>query len=495
MSLERDDHGRRIPSWGGQPDLWETYKEEVRIWRLGCANTEDYSLAARLVSHLRGPARRIGQSMTDEELMPVVTEGALPPIEVAEDAGPEERRAAEAAQRAQGRGRRTVSHVQAIETLMKKLEVLAPQTQERRGLYLRDFFTDKKYVRRTGERLVEWIPRWEEGVTRLQRDGIDFFTVEDLPGFFFLEHVHLSESRLEMLRSAMDKDKLYDLRELKLAVQRLFPFIHKSERLSQPRRRYTAHVADQDDEEEEDEEEDDPQSNSSGPGRAGGGHDHDDDEGDHDLDDVQECYQAELQELAEELEELGELDADTVQQLEDAAITLSQSQQGLEVIRQHRARVKGGRGKGGRRKGGGKSGRGAGSSKKKGPPTHPPASRSSGGQRPSAKKSGKAQQSGRKPQQSIRDRKANSQCSVCFQYGHWHDDPECPGPPARGSRGTMLADHEGSEDSDDEPRDVRECSLVHALAHNVCLGDSKGHPDGRRALLDTCCAKSVCGDS
>ena len=73
----RDDHGRKVPSWGGQPDLWEAYKDEVRIWLLGSPNTDDYSLAARLVSHLRGPARRIGLSLTDEELMPTVLEPEL----------------------------------------------------------------------------------------------------------------------------------------------------------------------------------------------------------------------------------------------------------------------------------------------------------------------------------------------------------------------------------------------------------------------------------
>ena len=89
-----------------------------------------------------------------------------------------------------------------------------------------------------------------------------------------------------MLRSQMPADKLYELPDLKLAVQRLFPNIHKSEHRSQPqgRRRYTAHVADRDDEEEEDDEEEDPQSASSGPARAGGGEDDDDD---HDLNEVQ----------------------------------------------------------------------------------------------------------------------------------------------------------------------------------------------------------------
>ena len=50
--MHRDDQGRKVPSWGGQPHLWETYKDQVRIWLLGSPQTDDYSLAARLVSHL-----------------------------------------------------------------------------------------------------------------------------------------------------------------------------------------------------------------------------------------------------------------------------------------------------------------------------------------------------------------------------------------------------------------------------------------------------------
>ena len=112
MSHERDDHGRRIPSWDGRPDLWEQYKDEVRIWTLGSAASADYSLAARLVSHLRGPAKRIGMGMTDEELEPRVTE-------------------------AEEGGRCIVSHKPPIQLLMTKLEVLAPQQQERRGTYFK----------------------------------------------------------------------------------------------------------------------------------------------------------------------------------------------------------------------------------------------------------------------------------------------------------------------------------------------------------------------
>ena len=71
-SQEQD---RRVPSRNGNPETWEQYKDEVRIWQLGSSLDVSYSLAARLVQQLRGPARRIGLSMKDEELAPVLADG------------------------------------------------------------------------------------------------------------------------------------------------------------------------------------------------------------------------------------------------------------------------------------------------------------------------------------------------------------------------------------------------------------------------------------
>ena len=49
-----------MPSWNGNPETWQQYKEDVRIWTLGTKLDVEYSLAARLVSNLRGAARRLG---------------------------------------------------------------------------------------------------------------------------------------------------------------------------------------------------------------------------------------------------------------------------------------------------------------------------------------------------------------------------------------------------------------------------------------------------
>ena len=127
MFGSRDDHGRKIPSWDGRPDTWQEYKDEVRIWVLGSPNTADYSMAARLVAHLKGPARRIGLAMTDTELSPEVTE--TPSADGTTT-------------------KKEVNHKKSIELLLDRLQALAPQQQDRRGQYLRDFFREEKYRRR-----------------------------------------------------------------------------------------------------------------------------------------------------------------------------------------------------------------------------------------------------------------------------------------------------------------------------------------------------------
>ena len=121
MSHERDDHSRKIPSWNGSPESWGMYKDEVRIWALGSPATADYSLCARLVAHLKSPARRIGLSMTNEELQPTI-------LEADGDAEPP-------------RAHRAVTHRPAIKKLLDRLQALAPQMHERRGQRLREFFS------------------------------------------------------------------------------------------------------------------------------------------------------------------------------------------------------------------------------------------------------------------------------------------------------------------------------------------------------------------
>ena len=68
MARDEEFAQSKVPSWNGNPESWEAYKDEVRIWLLGVKVDVEYCLAARLVSQLRGPARRIGLAMTDAQL-------------------------------------------------------------------------------------------------------------------------------------------------------------------------------------------------------------------------------------------------------------------------------------------------------------------------------------------------------------------------------------------------------------------------------------------
>ena len=112
------DNREQVPSWSGNPETWQAYKDEVRIWLLGSKLDVEYSLAARLVTKLKGPARRLGLSMTDEELNPP--------------------RAAENPDLRAG-----------VNNLLTRLERLVPLAQDRRGNFLKQFFKEEKYKRRT----------------------------------------------------------------------------------------------------------------------------------------------------------------------------------------------------------------------------------------------------------------------------------------------------------------------------------------------------------
>ena len=110
-----DDDRKTIPSWNGHPDTWRRYEEEVRIWLLGTKLAVEYSLAARLVQKLSGPARRVGLAMKDEDLKPVC--GETPDLRAG------------------------------VDNLMKKLKQLAPQQDVRRGGQLKEFFKEEQYKR------------------------------------------------------------------------------------------------------------------------------------------------------------------------------------------------------------------------------------------------------------------------------------------------------------------------------------------------------------
>ena len=58
----------RIPEWNGEPNGWQRWQDEVRFWRMSESMNVEWSMAARLVSGLSGPARRVALTMTEKEL-------------------------------------------------------------------------------------------------------------------------------------------------------------------------------------------------------------------------------------------------------------------------------------------------------------------------------------------------------------------------------------------------------------------------------------------
>ena len=62
--------GDRVPTWNGNAAEWESFRDEIRVWRLGENLNVKYSLAARLVSGLSGPARMTCMTMDADQLHP-----------------------------------------------------------------------------------------------------------------------------------------------------------------------------------------------------------------------------------------------------------------------------------------------------------------------------------------------------------------------------------------------------------------------------------------
>ena len=61
---------RHIPTWNGNAAKWESFRDEIRVWRLGENLNVKYSSAARLVSGLSGPARLTCMTINAEQLHP-----------------------------------------------------------------------------------------------------------------------------------------------------------------------------------------------------------------------------------------------------------------------------------------------------------------------------------------------------------------------------------------------------------------------------------------
>ena len=58
-----------FPEWDGDPSDLRDYQQEARLYKTADNLEVNWSGAARLVGGVKGAARRVGQAMTDQELL------------------------------------------------------------------------------------------------------------------------------------------------------------------------------------------------------------------------------------------------------------------------------------------------------------------------------------------------------------------------------------------------------------------------------------------
>ena len=63
-----EDDRRAIPSWNGNPQTFRQYEEDVKFWMMGTKLDVEYSIAARLIARLSGPALRAARRMSEADL-------------------------------------------------------------------------------------------------------------------------------------------------------------------------------------------------------------------------------------------------------------------------------------------------------------------------------------------------------------------------------------------------------------------------------------------
>ena len=68
-------------TWNGNAAKWESFRDEIRVWRLGENLNVKQSLVARLVSGLSGHARFTCMIMDAEQLHPPLGEGLIATVD------------------------------------------------------------------------------------------------------------------------------------------------------------------------------------------------------------------------------------------------------------------------------------------------------------------------------------------------------------------------------------------------------------------------------
>ena len=83
--MDRDEHPgggggegySLIPVLDGAPQGWRRYRDDLEIWAPGTKLEVNYCVAARVVSRLKGSARRVGLRIPREQLQPLPASPAV----------------------------------------------------------------------------------------------------------------------------------------------------------------------------------------------------------------------------------------------------------------------------------------------------------------------------------------------------------------------------------------------------------------------------------
>ena len=461
MDGDGDSGRRHIPRWDGHPATWKQYEQEVRIWRMGENLDVKYCIAARLIQNLSGAARRAALQLKDEQLQ-----------------GTQEDRAA------------------GIKAVLAHLNrVFSPDPLIRKAQSLSEFFSSRKYYRRQGQRMTDFVTTFDEGVTQMAADGINVEALKDVLGWFFLQYSGLTSERRERVLGALG-DAGFEVEAVRRKCVALFPELHVSESMgarggnrppyqsrfgggqgqqAPPRRDVNETAATNDDEAATNDE--DP-------------HDYElPDALDPEQFDLSGALRGELEALAADIEQYGadadSIGAEQINALEDATARLADAAEALETVRDARQRLR---------------------------PGDQPAV--------STKAKGKGKGKGKAPAKSIAERKANSTCKACGGRGHWSGDRECPRTAGGAGAQSVHVTDSGGHDAQAlicEPceallpetstnvqelkaafenefpetiTNVQELNETYVLSANAL---NETDPDAGRGIFDTACALSVAG--
>ena len=90
------------------------------------------------------------------------------------------------------------------------------------------FFASNKLQRKRGERITDYITRFEEGIKTLQDNDINLLTIDDVPGWMLMRKASLTQERRERLIAALP-DEHFAINDVKRVLVRLFPELHINE--------------------------------------------------------------------------------------------------------------------------------------------------------------------------------------------------------------------------------------------------------------------------